>query len=53
LISYVNGELFAENVNVAKIAEAVGTSVYIYSKVTFHEYYSKYASMLLKAYIFV
>jgi diaminopimelate decarboxylase len=39
--AYKNGELFAENVNVAKIAEAVGTPVYIYSKATFFEHYNK------------
>jgi diaminopimelate decarboxylase len=39
--SYKNGELFAENVNVVKIAEAVGTPVYIYSKATFLGHYNK------------
>jgi diaminopimelate decarboxylase len=38
---YKNGELFAENVNVAKIAEEVGTPVYIYSKATFLGHYNK------------
>jgi diaminopimelate decarboxylase len=38
---YKNGELFAENVNVAKIAEAVGTPVYIYSKATLLEHYNR------------
>jgi diaminopimelate decarboxylase len=39
--SYKNGELYAENVNVAKIAEEVGTPVYIYSKATFLGHYNK------------
>ena len=33
--NYRNGKLFAENVEVKKITEAVGTPVYIYSKNTF------------------
>jgi diaminopimelate decarboxylase len=33
--NYKNGELFAENVGVEKIADAVGTPAYIYSKATF------------------
>ena len=32
---YKNGKLFAEDVSVATIAEAVGTPLYIYSKATF------------------
>jgi diaminopimelate decarboxylase len=32
---YKQGKLYAENVAVAKIAEAVGTPVYIYSKATY------------------
>jgi diaminopimelate decarboxylase len=39
--SYKNGRLFAENVDVGKIAEAVGTPVYIYSKATFLDHYKK------------
>jgi diaminopimelate decarboxylase len=39
--AYKNGELFAENVNVAKIAEAVGTPVYIYSKATLLSHFNK------------
>jgi diaminopimelate decarboxylase len=38
--TYKNGELFAEDVNVARIAEAVGTPVYIYSKATFLGHYN-------------
>ena len=39
--SYKNGELFAENVSVLKIAQAVGTPVYIYSKATLLDHYNK------------
>ena len=38
---YKNGRLFAENVNIDKIAEAVGTPVYIYSKATFIDHLQK------------
>ncbi len=38
---YKNGNLFAENVNVEKIADEVGTPVYIYSKATFMEHLQK------------
>jgi diaminopimelate decarboxylase len=36
--SYRNGELFAEDVNVADIAKEVGTPAYIYSKATFTDH---------------
>jgi len=39
--NYKNGKLFAENVNVEKIADEVGTPVYIYSKATFKEHLQK------------
>ena len=39
--NYKNGNLFAENVNVEKIADEVGTPVYIYSKATFKEHLQK------------
>ena len=39
--SYQNGNLFAENVKIETIAEAVGTPVYIYSKATFLEHFKK------------
>jgi diaminopimelate decarboxylase len=39
--NYKNGELFAENVSVEKIADAVGTPVYIYSKTTFEDHLQK------------
>ncbi len=39
--NYQNCELFAENVNVEKIAQEVGTPVYIYSKATFLEHLHK------------
>jgi diaminopimelate decarboxylase len=39
--NYRNGELFAENVSVEKIAAAVGTPVYIYSKATFLDHLKK------------
>ncbi len=32
--NFQNGELFAENVPLSKIAEEVGTPVYVYSKAT-------------------
>lgn len=43
---YKNGKLYAENVAVSKIAETVGTPVYIYSKATFTDHLQK----LQKAY---
>lgn len=39
--SYKNGKLFAEGVDVAAIAEQVGTPVYIYSKATFLDHLKK------------
>lgn len=39
--NYKNGRLFAENVDVEKIAEQVGTPVYIYSKATFLDHLQK------------
>ncbi|MHC4118086.1 MAG: diaminopimelate decarboxylase [Planctomycetota bacterium] len=39
--NYKNGELFAENVSVEKIANDVGTPVYIYSKATFMDHLQK------------
>jgi diaminopimelate decarboxylase len=45
--NYKNGKLFAENVDVRKIAAKVGTPVYIYSKATFTEHLQK----VQKAYI--
>jgi len=39
--NYENGQLFAENVSVEKIAVAVGTPVYIYSKATFLDHLKK------------
>lgn len=41
---YRNGKLFAEDVAVETIAEAVGTPVYIYSKVTFMDHFKKIQS---------
>ncbi len=38
---YKNGKLFAEGVAVEKIAEQVGTPVYIYSKATFMDHLKK------------
>ncbi len=38
--SYKNGNLFAENIAVNSIAQAVGTPVYIYSKATFLEHFN-------------
>ncbi len=38
---YKNGRLFAEDVPVEKIADEVGTPVYIYSKATFKEHLQK------------
>ncbi|MBN2511457.1 MAG: diaminopimelate decarboxylase [Sedimentisphaerales bacterium] len=38
---YKQGKLYAENVAVAKIAEAVGTPVYIYSKATFLGHFNR------------
>jgi diaminopimelate decarboxylase len=39
--NYKNGALFAEEVSVEKIAEQVGTPVYIYSKATFKDHLQK------------
>jgi diaminopimelate decarboxylase len=39
--SYKNGRLLAEGVDVAKIAESVGTPVYIYSRATILDHYEK------------
>ena len=39
--NYKNGKLFAENVDVRKIAAKVGTPLYIYSKATFTEHLQK------------
>jgi diaminopimelate decarboxylase len=39
--NYKNCKLFAENVSVEKIADEVGTPVYIYSKATFKEHLQK------------
>lgn len=39
--SYKKGKLFAEGVDVARIAAEVGTPVYIYSKATFEEHLEK------------
>ena len=39
--NYKNGELFAEDVSVEKIAAEVGTPVYIYSKATFKDHLQK------------
>jgi diaminopimelate decarboxylase len=40
---YKNGELFAENVPVAKIAAEVGTPVYVYSRATLLTHYRRIA----------
>jgi diaminopimelate decarboxylase len=39
--NYRNGKLFAEDVDVERIADEVGTPVYIYSKATFTEHLQK------------
>src|SRR4030042_6491763 len=39
--SYKNGRLLAEDVDVAKIAESVGTPVYIYSRATILDHFEK------------
>ncbi|RKY23207.1 MAG: diaminopimelate decarboxylase [Planctomycetota bacterium] len=39
--NYKNGKLFAEDTDVEKIADEVGTPVYIYSKATFREHLRK------------
>jgi len=39
--SYKNGKLFAEGVDVSKIAAEVGTPVYVYSKATFLDHLTK------------
>jgi len=38
---YKNGKLYAENVSIEKIADEVGTPVYIYSKATFMDHLQK------------
>lgn len=40
---YKDGELYAEDVPVAKIAASAGTPAYVYSKATFLDHYSKIA----------
>src|SRR4030042_1815992 len=39
--SYKNGRLLAEDVDIAKIAESVGTPVYIYSRATLLDHFEK------------
>ncbi len=39
--NYKNGRLFAEDVDIEKIAESVGTPVYIYSKATLLDHFEK------------
>ena len=39
--NYKNGKLFAEDVDIEKIAASVGTPVYIYSKATILDHYEK------------
>ena len=39
--NYKNGRLFAEDVDIEKIAESVGTPVYIYSKATILDHFEK------------
>jgi diaminopimelate decarboxylase len=39
--NYKNGRLFAENVDIEKIAESVGTPVYIYSRATILDHFEK------------
>ncbi len=39
--NYRNGRLFAEDVDIEKIAESVGTPVYIYSKATILDHFEK------------
>jgi len=39
--NYRNGKLFAEDVDVQKIADEVGTPVYVYSKATFKDHLGK------------
>jgi diaminopimelate decarboxylase len=39
--NYKNGRLFAENVSIEKIAEEIGTPVYVYSKATFQGHLQK------------
>jgi len=39
--NYKNGKLFVENISVDKIADEVGTPVYVYSKATFKEHLHK------------
>lgn len=40
---YKNGEIYAEDVPLREIAEAVGTPVYVYSTATFERHYSVFA----------
>ena len=40
---YQDGEMFAEDVPLRRIAEAVGTPVYVYSTATFERHYSVFA----------
>lgn len=42
--SYRDGELFCEEVPVARVAEAVGTPVYVYSRRTIEDHYRKLAA---------
>src|SRR3990167_3243580 len=39
--NYKSGKLFAEDVDVSRIAESIGTPVYIYSRATFLDHFEK------------
>jgi len=40
---YQNGDMFAEDVPLSRIAEDVGTPVYVYSTATFERHYRVFA----------
>lgn len=47
--SYRDGALFAEDVDLRRIAEAVGTPVYVYSSATIERHYRLYAEAMTRA----
>ena len=46
---YRDGELFAEDVPLSRIAEAVGTPVYVYSETALTDAYRRFAGALAEA----
>ena len=49
MFEYRNGEMYAEDVPLSRIAEVTGTPVYVYSAGTLTEAYTRFASALAEA----